>query len=265
MDRFGGYTRFEVMRSGRILTIAFAGTNKVNAVDQAMHDELARIFYDAQDDEASDLVILTGKGRAFCAGGDTGWFQEQIDNPAMFRSIAPHAKRIITSLLDMEKPIICRLNGAAAGLGATIALLCDIVIAADSAVIGDPHVKVGLVAGDGGAVIWPQLIGFARAKELLMTGDMLSAAEAERIGLVNHVVPADALDARVAEVAAKILGNPRWAVRWTKTAANIPLRALAAQVNDAAIGYETLSNMTRDRQEAVSAFIEKRKPDYSGE
>ena len=111
----------------------------------------------------------------------------------------------------------------------------------------------------------PAAAAKARAKELLMTGDMLSAAEAERIGLVNHVVPADALDSRVAEVAAKILGNPRWAVRWTKTAANIPLRALAAQVNDAAIGYETLSNMTRDRQEAVSAFIEKRKPDYSGE
>ena len=167
--------------------------------------------------------------------------------------------------IELEKPIICRLNGAAAGLGATLALLCDVVIAADTAVIGDPHVKMGLVAGDGGALIWPQLIGFARAKELLMTGEMLSAAEAARLGLVNHVVPADQLDAKVAEVAGKILANPRWAVRWTKTAANIPLRALAAQIGDAAVAYEMLSNLTADRREAVDAFVARRPPDFSGE
>ena len=165
----------------------------------------------------------------------------------------------------MEKPIICRLNGAAAGLGATIALLCDVVVAVETAVIGDPHVKVGLVAGDGGAIIWPQLIGFARAKELLMTGDLLTARKAEAMGLINHVVPAEELDARVAEIAGKILSNPRWAVRWTKTVANIPLRQLAAQLSDPAMGYEILSNMTEDRKEAVAAFLEKRKPNYTGD
>jgi enoyl-CoA hydratase len=265
MDRFGSYTRFEATRDGRVLTLAIAGTNPVNAVDQAMHDELARVFFDAQDDPDSDLVVLTGKGRAFCAGGDTAWFREQIDDPSRFRAIAAHAKRIVTSLLDLEKPIICRLNGAAAGLGATIALLCDVVVAADSAVIGDPHVKVGLVAGDGGAVIWPQLIGFARAKELLMTGEMLTAERALALGLVNHVVPAADLDDKVAELVGRILANPRWAVRWTKTAANIPLKALAAQINDAALAYEMLSNMTQDRREAVEAFIAKRNPGYTGE
>jgi enoyl-CoA hydratase len=265
MAGFEGYTRFEVSRDARVLTLTIAGTNPVNAVDQAMHDELARVFLDAQDDAGSDLVVLTGKGRAFCAGGDAAWFREQVGDPSRFRAIAAHAKRIVTSLLDLEKPIICRLNGAAAGLGATIALLCDVVVAADSALIGDPHVKVGLVAGDGGAVIWPQLIGFARAKELLMTGEMLTAERAHSIGLVNHVVPAAELDAKVAEVAGKILANPRWAVRWTKTAANIPLRALAAQINDAALAYEMLSNMTADRHEAVEAFIAKRKPEFSGE
>jgi enoyl-CoA hydratase len=258
------FSRIEIARSGRVLTLALAN-GAVNAVDEAMHEELARVFYAAQDDAESDLVVLTGKGRAFCAGGDAAWFAEQIANPARFRAIAPHAKRIVSSLLEIEKPVICRLNGAAAGLGATLALLCDVVIAADSAKIGDPHVKVGLVAGDGGAVIWPQLIGFNRAKELLMTGDMLSADDAFRLGLVNHVVPGDALDAKVAEVAAKILANPRWAVRWTKTVANLPLRKLAADLSDPALGYEMLSNMTADRAEAVAAFTEKRKPEYSGE
>ena len=265
MTTFEGYTRIIFDHAGRILTITLAGPTAVNAVDAAMHHDLSRVFLDAQDDPESDLVILTGAGRAFCAGGDTAWFQEQLKDPRSFRDIGPQAKRIVMSLLDLEKPIICRLNGAAAGLGATIALLCDVVVAAETAVIGDPHVKVGLVAGDGGAVIWPQLIGFARAKELLMTGDMLTAARAAELGLVNHVTSLDQLDAKVAEIAAKILANPRWAVRWTKTVANIPLRALAAQLSDAALAYEILSNQTEDRREAVTAFIEHRKPTLTGE
>ena len=230
-----------------------------------MHHELSRIFLDAQDDPESDLIVLTGAGRAFCAGGDTTWFKTHIEDPASFRALGPEAKRIITSLLDLEKPILCRLNGAAAGLGATIALMCDVIIASDKAVVGDPHVKVGLVAGDGGAIIWPQLIGFARAKELLMTGEMLTAERALALGLINHVVPADQLDAKVAEVADRILANPKWAVRWTKTTANIPLRALAAQLLDAAMAYELLSNSLSDRREAVAAFVEKRAPNLTGE
>ena len=125
--------------------------------------------------------------------------------------------------------------------------------------------KVGLVAGDGGALIWPQLIGFAKAKELLMTGDLLSAREAERLGLINYAVPAAELDAKVAELVAKLQANPKWAVRWTKTTANIPLRALAAQLMDASIGWESVSNYLDDRREAVAAFKEKRAPKLTGD
>ena len=237
----------------------------MNAVNARMHEELGRVFLDLQKDEESDLIVLTGSGRAFCAGGDMDWFDDMIANPAKFRAIAPEGKRIVTTLLELEKPIICRLNGAAAGLGATIALLCDVIIASDKAVIGDPHVKVGLVAGDGGAVIWPQLIGFAKAKELLMTGDMLTGQQAMDLGLINYVVPADGLDAKVAELAGKILANPRWAVRWTKTAANITLREIAVKVMDAAIAYEAITNTLLDRKEAVAAFKEKRAPKFTGE
>lgn len=265
LERFSAYTRITARRSDRILTLTLTAPNPVNAVDGPMHHELARIFLDAQDDPDSDLVVLTGAGRAFCAGGDAAWFKTHIDDPASFRAIGPEAKRIVTSLLEMEKPILCRLNGAAAGLGATIALLCDVIIASDRAVIGDPHVKVGLVAGDGGAIIWPQLIGFARAKEFLMTGEMIPAERAFALGLVNHVVPHDNLDAKVAAIADRILANPRWAVRWTKTAANIPLRALAAQLLDAAMSYELLSNTLNDRREAVAAFVDKRAPNLTGD
>jgi enoyl-CoA hydratase len=262
---WGRYTRFEFSREGRVLTAAIAAPGAVNAIDGALHDELAQVFTDLQRDPDSDLIVLTGKGRAFCAGGDFDWFEEQIRDPRKFRDIGWDAKRIVTTLLDIEKPVICRLNGAAAGLGATIALMCDVIVAADTAVIGDPHVKVGLVAGDGGAVIWPQLIGYARAKEYLLTGDMIPAVKAAEMGLINHAVPADGLDAKVAEIAGKILGNPRHAVRWSKLVVNQPLKQLAIQSMDASIAYETLSNMTADRAEAVAAFRERRKPNLTGE
>ena len=258
------WTRFTFERKGPVLTAYITSDHPVNGVDEAMHTELALVFNCLQRDSESDIIILSAKGRAFCAGGDFDWFEEQINHPERFRSIGWDAKQIVTTLLNMEKPIICRMNGAAAGLGATIALLCDIIIADETAKIGDPHVKVGLVAGDGGAVIWPQLIGFAKAKELLMTGDLLSAQEAKDLGLINYAVPASDLDAKVGELVAKLLANPKWAVRWTKTVTNIPLRALAAQLMDASIGWESVSNYLDDRREAVAAFKEKRKPDLTG-
>ena len=259
------YSRFSFQRDGRVLTAAFDSGHPVNGVDGPMHEELAQLFTDLQRDCESDIVILTGKGKAFCAGGDFDWFQAQINDTAKFRAIAWDAKRIVTTLLEMEKPILCRLNGAAAGLGATIALLCDVIVADENAKIGDPHVKVGLVAGDGGALIWPQLIGFARAKELLMTGDLLSAKQAVDLGLINYAVPKAELDTKVAEIVGKLQANPKWAVRWTKTVANIPLRALAAQMMDASVGYETVSNALKDRAEAVAAFQQKRAPLLTGD
>ena len=262
--QFENYHRLRFDYEGRVLTVTIEG-NAVNAVDAAMHEDLARVFADLQRDPDSDIIVLTGAGRAFCAGGDFDWFQEQINEPRKFRDIGHEAKRIVFSLLDLEKPIICRMNGAAAGLGATVALLCDVIVAEENAKIGDPHVKVGLVAGDGGAVIWPQLIGFARAKEFLMTGDLMTAKRAAEIGLVNYAVPAAELDAKVAEIVEKIAGNPRWAVRWSKAVVNIQLKDIANKLMDASIAYEMASNMTADRREAVAAFVEKRKPKLSGE
>ena len=262
--KFEYYRRMRFDYEGRVLTVTIEG-NSVNAVDAAMHEDLARVFVDLQRDPDSDIIVLTGAGRAFCAGGDFDWFQEQINEPRKFRDIGHEAKRIVFSLLDLEKPIVCRMNGAAAGLGATVALLCDVIVAEENAKIGDPHVKVGLVAGDGGAVIWPQLIGFARAKEFLMTGDLMTAKRAAEIGLVNYAVPLAELDSKVAEIVEKIAGNPRWAVRWSKTVVNIQLKDIANKLMDASIAYEMASNMTADRREAVAAFVEKRKPKLSGE
>ena len=261
---YRNYRELAIARAGSILTVTMNRPERLNAIGGVLHEELSRIFQDIAQDEATDVVILTGAGEAFSAGGDIDWLQEVAETPEKFEQVAAEAKRIIFGMLECDRPVIARVNGPATGLGATIALFCDIIVAADTAKIGDPHVRVGVVAGDGGAVIWPQLVGYARAKEYLMTGDLMTAAEAERIGLINHVVaPAD-LDAKVNEIAGKLARGATKAIRWTKMATNIGLKQLAHSMMDASLAYESLSNRTADHLEAVRAFREKRKPVFTG-
>ena len=260
MPDFSAYKTIQHSRRGRVLTLTLNQPDKLNAVSEQMHTELASLFNDAADDPDSDVIVLTGAGRAFSAGGDIEWMQSAIDDPASFDRTATEAKRIIFSLLDCEKPVIAKLNGHAAGLGATIALFCDLVFAADTAKIGDPHVCVGLTAGDGGAVIWPQLIGYAKAKEFLFTGDLIPAPEAARIGLINRAVPAAELDVAVDAYVDRLTAGAQYAIRTTKMSVNIGLKQLAHSIMDASIGYEVVSNRTADHREAVAAFREKRKP-----
>ncbi|WP_337185656.1 enoyl-CoA hydratase-related protein [Phenylobacterium sp.] len=262
---FESYQTITFQRSGRILEVTLNRPDKLNATDALMHEELARLFFDVSNDPDSDVVVLTGAGRAFSAGGDIGWMQSMIDDPSAFEKTAREGKQLVLSLLDCEKPVIAKLNGHATGLGATIALLCDVIFASETAKIGDPHVSVGFVAGDGGALIWPQLIGYARAKEFLLTGDLMTATQAAQIGLINHAVPAEALDQTVQAFAERLAGGAIKAIRWTKMSVNIPLRQMAESMMNASLAYEALSNMTKDHQEAVSAFREKRQPRFVGQ
>jgi enoyl-CoA hydratase len=252
-------------RAGRVLTITLNRPDALNAVDAVLHEELACVFVDAAADQECDVIVLTGAGAAFSAGGDIQWMQRAIENPHAFATqTVDEARRIIFSILDCDKPIVCRLNGDAIGLGATIALFCDVIIASNTARIADPHVRVGLVAGDGGAAIWPQLIGFARAKEFLMTGDMVAAPDAARMGLINHAVPAAELDDKVLHLANKLAKGATLAIRWTKRAVNIQLRDVVTRVFDASMAYEAMSQRTADHKEAVSAFNEMRRPQFKG-
>ena len=261
---FADYKTLLFTRRGRVLEITMNRPDKLNAVDEVMHAELARVFVEASNDSDCDIVVLTGAGRAFSAGGDIDWMQRMIDDPASFEKTAREGKQIVFSLLDCEKPVIAKLNGHATGLGATIALFCDVIFASEKAKIGDPHVCVGFVAGDGGAVIWPQLIGYARAKEFLMTGDLMTAEEAAKIGLINHAVPAADLDARVTEFADRLAAGATKAIRWSKMSTNIGLKQLAHSIMDASLAYEAMSNVSADHQEAVNAFREKRAPKFTG-
>lgn len=259
---YSGYRDLAIRRDGRRLTVALNRPDLLNAVGARMHNELARVFYDIALDRETDLVVLTGAGKAFCAGGDVGWMQAIRAAPEGMAGIHVEGKRIIYGLLDLEKPVICRLNGDAVGLGATLALFSDTVIAADTARIGDPHVRVGLVAGDGGAVIWPQLVGHLRAKEYLMTGDLVAAPEAAAIGLINRAVPAERLDEEVDRLCAKLLRGAQQAIRWSKLSVNLSLKQLAHTVLEASIGYEIASAALPDHAEAVEAFAAGRRPEF---
>lgn len=262
--KFDGYKSIDFEYRDRVLWMTIKGHGALNSVNQNLHSELSRVFTDIQFDQDSDIIVLTGQGKAFCAGGDMNWFQDMIKDPSQFREVILEAKRIIMSMLELEKPIICRMNGTAAGLGASLGLLCDMVVCEENARIGDPHVKAGLVAADGGSIMWPQLVGFARAKEYLLTGDLLTARDAAAMGLINYAVPASELDAKVDELVRRIQANPRWAVRWTKVSMNVVLRDLANKINDAAFAYETLTSLNADHREAVDAFMNKRPPVFVG-
>lgn len=257
------YKFIRAERSGKVLTLTLDNP-PMNSVQMELHNELSRIFHDVQVDHESEVIVLTGRGNVFSAGGDIPNMQRRIDDPELFNRKNVEMKRIVFGLIELEKPIVCRINGDCMGLGATLALLCDLIIATDTARIADPHVKMGYVAGDGGAIIWPQLVGFARAKEYLLLGDSLTATEAARIGLINHAVPAVELDAKVQQIVDRLVNGASKAIRWTKTAINIQLRQIAHSQLDASLAYEALTNLSADHQEAVTAFKEKRKPKFTG-
>jgi enoyl-CoA hydratase len=194
-----------------------------NAVNAAMHRGLEIVFHELSYHPDVRVIVLTGAGDVFCAGGDTKEYGGSPSALEMLRN-----RDLPWSMARCEAPIVAAVNGAARGLGATIALMCDICYMADSASIGDVHTQWGLPAGDGGQVIWPLLVGPNLAKEHLMRGSAIDAREAERIGLVNRVFAADELLEQTMSCARDIAARPPAGVRWTKLAVN---KMLVTQLN----------------------------------
>ena len=264
MDR-AEYNHLLVQREGPLMRVSLNAPAKLNAIDFEMQSELLRLFEALHRDRSTTVVVLTGAGRAFSAGGDLAHNLRVAGDLAMVKQEFDLARRFVNALLDVEQPIICRINGDAVGLGATLALLCDLTIAADGARIGDPHVRVGLVAGDGGAIVWPLLVGYARAKQYLLGGELLPAASAQQMGLINFCVPAEELDALVAQWAQRFADSARHALQWTKATINIGLKDQAAKMLDAGLAYEMNSMRSADHLEAIRAFQDKRKPQFTGQ
>lgn len=245
----------------RVVIITLNRPDRLNAVNAQMHDGFVDALRWAARDEESHAIVITGAGRAFCSGGDVKGMSESPTGTNVEKKpweVHLAGRHLVDQMLWTEKPIVAMVNGAAVGLGATIALLCDVVVASETARIGDRHVNVGLVAGDGGAVIWPLLVGLNKAKELLMTGDLIDGVEAARIGLVNHAVSPDDLQSFTMELADKLASLPPYALRATKASVNRQLRAQVESVLDVSLAWETLSALTDEHEHAAQAFLQRR-------
>lgn len=249
---------------GEVVVVTLNRPDRLNAVNAAMQAELADVF-SALDTDESSAVVVTGAGRGFCAGGDIKTMRGRrvtgSHRPAQVRSAG---RRLVDAVLGVEKPIVAAVNGPAVGLGATIALLCDVVVMSDDAVIGDGHVNVGLVAGDGGPMLFPLLVGPMRAKELLMTGRLVKGPEAVALGLVSRSVPAGEVVGDAMAAAVELAALPPYAVRATKAVVNRYLQWMTHEVIDVALAYEQISKASDDHQEALAAREEKRAPKFTG-
>lgn len=247
------YTAIEIHESETTFEIRFDRPHVLNAIDDEFHQELTTVFKDAYDSSA-DVVVVTGNGDAFSAGGDIGAVEESMGDD--FRTAMREGEEIIEDIVNLEKPIIAKINGDAMGLGATLALFCDITVASEDARIADPHVKVGLVAGDGGAAVWPLLVGINTAKEFLMTGQSVTGSRAAEMGLVNRAVPADELDDEVDELVQELSGLPQTAVRYTKVSLNSWLQMGVQNTLRESLALEGLSANTPEHEARAKQFME---------
>ena len=246
-----------VTAEGPIRLIELNRPEQRNAASETLHTALAALWDRLAADEAVRAVVLTGRGRAFSAGGDFRVMTRvQRDEAFRERNIA-EARAIITGMVRCPVPVIAAVNGPAVGLGCSLALLSDLVLMAEGAYLADPHVQVGLVAADGGAMVLPLIVGLARARELLFLGSRVGAEEAVRLGLANRVVPGEALLDEAMDLARRLAALPVTALRGTKRAVNLHLEQAMSAVMEAALSAERDSMHSPEHVEIVAGLIEK--------
>jgi len=254
------HLRFEPRADG-VLLITIDRPERLNATDERLHTELTTVWREVDAEEAVRVAVITGAGRAFCAGGDLEMIQAMSRDHAKVARMAGEAASLVLNMLDCSKPIVSAINGTAVGAGLAVALMADISVIAREARLTDGHLRLGVVAGDHAAIIWPLLCGMARAKYYLLTADFIDGAEAERIGLVSRAVPREQVLETALEIAQRLAGGPQWAARWTKRTLNHWLRA-AIPAFDASVAYEMLSFLGEDVREGSQALVEGRAPRF---
>ena len=250
-------------RDDGILLITINRPELLNATNNRLHWELSHVWLDIAEDPETKVVVITGAGRAFSAGGDLDMIEKMAGDPANVAQAWKEAGDIVYNIINLDKPVISAINGVAVGAGLAVALMADISIASETMRITDGHLRLGVAAGDHAVIIWPLLCGMAKAKYYLMTADFIDGREAERIGLVSVCVPADQLMPKAMEVATKLARGPQQAVRFTKRALNNWLRA-AGPAFDASLALEMLGFFAADVKEGASAVREKRTPKFPG-
>jgi enoyl-CoA hydratase len=248
-------------RDHGVLLITIDRPERMNATDARLHRELADIWTDVARDPETRVAVVTGAGRAFSAGGDLEMIEQMRGDWRRVSAMAGEAASLVTNMLDCEKPIVSAINGTAVGAGLAVALMADISVIGQGVRLSDGHLRLGVVAGDHAAILWPLLCGMAKAKYYLLTADFIDGVEAERIGLVSRCVEDSRVLDEALEIAERVATGPQQAARWTKRTLNHWLRA-ALPAFDASVAYEMLSFFGDDVPEGVKSLRERRAPQF---
>lgn len=259
-----GYQTLFHERSGAVATITLNRPEARNALDMVMRRELADALDEIEADEAARVLILTGAGGHFCAGGDVKTMREKRSTAAEGRARVELLNAMVRRLVDFPKPTLAMVDGYAVGAGSNLALCCDLIVASDRARFGELFWKIGLVPDGGGTWLLSRVVGLARAKELIFTADIIDAAEAARIGLVNRVVPVADLERTTRALAEKIAAGPPAVLRMAKHMVNRAATSDLASALDLEAFSQGLAIASEDHQEGLKAFFEKRPPRFSG-
>ena len=254
--------KFEGPRQGVLELVITAG--KKNALSERGHRELAYVWRDLEDRRDFRVVLLRGEGEAFSAGGDFALVEKMRVDWETRARVWKEARDLVVNLLEFQKPVVAAVHGAAAGAGLAAALLADVVVVAEDAVILDAHVRLGLAAGDHAALLWPILVGLGRAKYHLLLNEPLSGKEAAHIGLVAKAVPPGELLTTARSIATRLAQGSPSAIQWTKHALNGWLR-MALPIFDASLALEFLGFTGPDLEEGLAAFRERREPRFERE
>jgi enoyl-CoA hydratase/carnithine racemase len=259
-----GYQTLIVERSGAIATITLNRPEARNALDITMRQELLGALEEIERDTAARVLVLTGAGGHFCAGGDVKAMRERRTTAVQARERVSMLNRFIVRFVAFPLPTIAMVEGFAVGAGCNLALCCDLVVASEGAKFGEVFARIGLVPDGGGTYLLSRLVGLARAKELIFTADIIDAAEALRLGMINRVGPAAELPAATRALAEKIAAGPPLALRMAKDLVN---RAASSDL-ETALNLEAfaqgMASTSDDHQEGVAAFFEKRRPIFHG-
>ncbi|OBK87661.1 enoyl-CoA hydratase/isomerase family protein [Mycolicibacter sinensis] len=259
------FTDYEQLTLSRrdhgVLLITIDRPEKYNAADEGMHAELARIWRDVAADPDIRVAVITGAGKAFSAGGDLAMVERMAGDYDRVSHMLTEMSELVYNMINCDKPIVSAINGVAVGAGAVVALLADVAIVAEDARIGDGHVKLGVAAGDHAAIIWPLLAGMAKARYYLLTGEMITGIEAERIGLAAKALPREDVLPEALRVAEVLATGAQQAIRLTKRSLNNWLRS-AGPIFDQSAAYEMLTFLGPDVVEGYTALREKRPPNF---
>ena len=251
----------EVVADGPLRIITLNRPDALNAVNDALHTGLARLWHRLGEDLDARCAVLTGAGRAFSAGGDLDMIRRMAGDHDRVAHMLSEMSALVYNIINCDKPVVSAINGVAVGAGTVVALMADISICALDARLGDGHVKLGVAAGDHAAILWPLLCGMAKARYYLLTGEMITGEEAERLGMVSKAVPRDQVLDEALRVADGLATGSQLAIRWTKRALGNWLK-MAGPIFDQSAAYEMLCFMGPDVLEGAAALTEKRAPRF---